>query len=111
MLVQHPNQSDRILLRETGQPLETSLFCSANRYPPHPTNMPITSEQHIRRTRTTRAPCLCARRNINGGHQSRKGRENIPVAGTNHVRGERIYSYRAPIAKGERIFERHRASE
>eukprot|EP00976_Prorocentrum_cordatum_P117104 1196258-Prorocentrum_minimum.AAC.2 len=25
------------------------------------------------------------------GHQSQKGRENIPVAGTNHKRGERIY--------------------
>eukprot|EP00959_Pyramimonas_sp_CCMP1952_P249204 5209208-Pyramimonas_sp.AAC.2 len=26
-------------------------------------------------------------------HQSRKGRENIPIAGTNCGRGERIYPY------------------
>eukprot|EP00959_Pyramimonas_sp_CCMP1952_P284204 5940650-Pyramimonas_sp.AAC.1 len=25
------------------------------------------------------------------GHQSQKRRENIPIAGTNHRRGERIY--------------------
>eukprot|EP00959_Pyramimonas_sp_CCMP1952_P089586 1874213-Pyramimonas_sp.AAC.1 len=35
------------------------------------------------------------------GHQSRKGKENIPVAGTNHGRGERIYPQRAPITEGE----------
>eukprot|EP00976_Prorocentrum_cordatum_P087521 1186941-Prorocentrum_minimum.AAC.1 len=32
-----------------------------------------------------------ARRGTRSGHQSRKGRENIPVAGTNRGRGERIY--------------------
>eukprot|EP00959_Pyramimonas_sp_CCMP1952_P387491 8120699-Pyramimonas_sp.AAC.1 len=36
------------------------------------------------------------------GHQSRTGRENIPVAGANRGRGERIYPWRAPIAEGER---------
>ena len=28
------------------------------------------------------------------GHQSQKGRENIPITGTDHRRGERIYSCR-----------------
>eukprot|EP00959_Pyramimonas_sp_CCMP1952_P426204 8926919-Pyramimonas_sp.AAC.1 len=40
------------------------------------------------------------------GHQSRKGRGNIPVAGTNHGRGERIYPKRAPITEGEREYTR-----
>eukprot|EP00976_Prorocentrum_cordatum_P095843 1190320-Prorocentrum_minimum.AAC.2 len=31
------------------------------------------------------------------GHQSQKGRENIPVAGTNHRRGERTYPYRGGV--------------
>eukprot|EP00976_Prorocentrum_cordatum_P067936 1178933-Prorocentrum_minimum.AAC.3 len=38
------------------------------------------------------------------GHQLQKGRENIPVAGTNRRRGERIYPHRAPIAEGEREY-------
>eukprot|EP00976_Prorocentrum_cordatum_P107380 1194632-Prorocentrum_minimum.AAC.3 len=40
------------------------------------------------------------------GHRSQKGRENIPVAGTNRRRGERIYPYRAPTAEGEREYTR-----
>eukprot|EP00959_Pyramimonas_sp_CCMP1952_P181768 3800346-Pyramimonas_sp.AAC.1 len=40
------------------------------------------------------------------GHQSRKGRENILIAGTNRIRGERIYPYPAPIAEGESEYTR-----
>ena len=39
-----------------------------------------------------RAPITEGKREYDrSGHQSQKGRENIPVAGTNHRRGERIY--------------------
>eukprot|EP00976_Prorocentrum_cordatum_P003184 61633-Prorocentrum_minimum.AAC.1 len=35
------------------------------------------------------------------GNQSQKGRENIPAAGTNHRRGERIYP-RLPVSRARR---------
>eukprot|EP00959_Pyramimonas_sp_CCMP1952_P315384 6600955-Pyramimonas_sp.AAC.1 len=41
-------------------------------------------------------------------HQSRKGRENIPAAGTNRRRGERTYPQPAPNAEGEREYTRSR---
>eukprot|EP00976_Prorocentrum_cordatum_P094895 1189967-Prorocentrum_minimum.AAC.2 len=44
----------------------------------------------------------CHTQRTRSGHQSQKGRENIPAAGTNRRRGERIYPQRAPIAQRER---------
>eukprot|EP00976_Prorocentrum_cordatum_P004484 88073-Prorocentrum_minimum.AAC.1 len=41
------------------------------------------------------------------GHQSQKGKENIPVSGTNRRREKRIYLYRAPIAEGKREYTRN----
>eukprot|EP00959_Pyramimonas_sp_CCMP1952_P259288 5420815-Pyramimonas_sp.AAC.1 len=35
-------------------------------------------------------------------HRSQQGRENVPAAGTNRRRGERICPQRAPITEGER---------
>eukprot|EP00959_Pyramimonas_sp_CCMP1952_P160984 3366326-Pyramimonas_sp.AAC.1 len=36
-------------------------------------------------------------------------RTNIPIAGTNHRRRERIYPYRAPIAEEEREYSPRQA--
>eukprot|EP00959_Pyramimonas_sp_CCMP1952_P393136 8237374-Pyramimonas_sp.AAC.2 len=45
-----------------------------------------------RRKTSARAPITeVERAYTRSGHQSRKGTEHIPVAGTNRVRGERIY--------------------
>eukprot|EP00959_Pyramimonas_sp_CCMP1952_P271847 5684045-Pyramimonas_sp.AAC.1 len=46
-------------------------------------------------------PRLRMREDSRSGHQSHKGRANIPVAGTSRRRGERIYPERAPITEGE----------
>eukprot|EP00976_Prorocentrum_cordatum_P104188 1193768-Prorocentrum_minimum.AAC.6 len=41
-------------------------------------------------------------------HQSQKGRENIPISGTNRRRGERICPQQAPITEGKREYTHNR---
>eukprot|EP00976_Prorocentrum_cordatum_P005820 116281-Prorocentrum_minimum.AAC.1 len=48
----------------------------------------------------TRCQATCVRH----GHQSRKGRENIPISGTNRGRGENIPIAGTNRGRGERIF-------
>eukprot|EP00959_Pyramimonas_sp_CCMP1952_P002255 46845-Pyramimonas_sp.AAC.1 len=68
--------------------------------------MPALGWQNRRRGEKTypwRAPIAEGEREYTrGGHQSQKGSENIPVAGTNRRRGDRIYPWQASIAEGEK---------